>query len=65
MEESGDPQPLRDGDVVFHRIVHGAAAHHQHTAAPQQVAGNVDAVLMLLGDGVIQKQRQEQKRADR
>lgn len=34
-------------------------------SAPEKIAGNVDAVLMLLRDGIVEKQRQEQKRTDR
>ena len=61
----GDPQALGGGDVVFHCLVHLAAADHQHTGAPEVVAGHVDAVLVLLGDAVLQEQRQEQQGADR
>jgi hypothetical protein len=32
--------------------------------AAQKVAGDVDAVLVLLRDGVVEKKRQEQDRAD-
>ncbi len=42
-----------------------AAADHQHMGAPEVVAGRVDAVLVLLGDAVLEEQRQEQQRADR
>ena len=61
----GDPQPLGHGDVILHGLIHRTAADHQHRSAAEIVAGHVDPVLMLLGDAVLQKQRQEQKRADR
>ncbi len=34
-------------------------------STPEKITGNVDAVLMLLRDGIVEKQRQEQKRTDR
>ena len=61
----GDPQPLRNGDVVLHVLVHGASADHQHMRTPEEVTGHVDAVFMLLGNFIVQEQGQEQKRADR
>ncbi len=61
----GDPQPLGHGDVVFHGLGDGMAAHHQHMRTPKQIAAHVDAVLMLLGDRVVQNQGQIQRRADR
>lgn len=39
-------------------------AHHQHPGAPEQVAPNVDAALVLLGNRVIEEKGQEQGRAD-
>ena len=60
----GDAQPLGDGDVVFHFLRDDMAAHHQHPGAPEQVAANVDAVLMLLGHRIVEKKGQEQRGAD-
>ena len=56
---------MGDGDVVLHGLIHRTATDHQHRSAAEIVACHVDPVLMLLGDAVLQKQRQEQKRADR
>ena len=42
----------------------GAAAHHQHAGAPEQVAAHVDAAFMLLRHRVIEKQGQIQRGAD-
>lgn len=61
----GDPQPLRDGNIVLHALIHGITADHQHMGTTEVVTRHVDAVLMLLGDAVRQEQRQEQQRADR
>lgn len=52
-----DPQPFRDGDVVFHGLVHGPAADYKHMGTAQKIACHVDAVFMLLRYLVIQKQR--------
>ena len=62
---SGDPQPFRDGNIVFHGLIYGIAADYQHMSAAEKITGNVDAVLMLLRNRIVEKQRQEQKRADR
>ena len=40
------------------------AAHHQHTGAPEQVAGHVQSVPVLLGHRIVEEQGQEQRRAD-
>ena len=60
----GDPQPLGHGDVIFHGLGDGMAAHHQHMGAPQQVTAHVDAALVLLGNGVVEEQGQIQRGAD-
>lgn len=61
----GDPQPLGHGDVVFHGLGDGMAAHHQHMGAPQQVAFHVNPTLVLLGNSVVEEQRQIQRGANR
>ncbi len=61
----GDAQPLGHGDVVLHGLGDGMPAHHQHPGAPEQVAADVDAALVLLGNRVIEEKGQEQRRADR
>ena len=58
-------QPFRRGNVIFHGFVHVSAADHQHMSTAQKVAGNVDAVLVFLRDGVVEEKRQGQNRADR
>ena len=60
----GDAQPLGHGNVVLHGLGDGMSAHHQHPGAPEQVAANVDAALVLLGNRVIEEKGQEQGRAD-
>ena len=60
----GDTQPLGHGNVVLHGIGDGMPAHHQHPGAAEQVAANVDAALVLLGNRVIEEKGQEQGRAD-
>ena len=60
-----DPQPLGHRNIIFHRLGDRVAAHHQHTGTPEQVAGHVDAVLVLLRHRIIEKQGQIQRGADR
>ena len=52
------------GDNVLHGLGDGMPAHHQHPGAAEQVAANVDAALVLLGNRVIEEKGQEQGRAD-
>ena len=40
------------------------AAHHQHMRAFGQIAGHVDPAFMLLGNGIIEEQRMEQRGAN-
>ena len=61
----GDAQPLGHGNVVLHGLGDGMPAHHQHPGAAEQVAANVDAALVLLGNRVIEEKGQKQRRADR
>ena len=55
----GDPQPLRDGNIVLHALIHGITADHQHMGTTEVVTRHVDAVLMLLGDAVRQEQHDD------
>ena len=61
----GDPEPLGNGDVIFHGLGDGMTAHHQHMRTAEQVAPHVDAALMLLGNGVIEEKRLIERRTNR
>ena len=58
-------QPSGNRNIVFHILVHSAAADDQGVGAPQHIPAHIDPGLMFLGNAVIQKQRQLQERADR
>jgi len=60
----GDAQALGGGDVVLHRLVDAPPADHQDAGAAEIVAGDVEAVLMLLGDGIVEETGGEQEGAD-
>ena len=62
---SGDAQQLGHGDVVLHGLGDSMPAHHQHPGAAEQVAANVNAALVLLGNRVIEEKGQKQRGADR
>lgn len=59
------PSRFSGGNIVFDRFIGRVSADHQHMGAAQVISGDVDPVLVFLGDFIFQKQRQEQNRADR
>jgi len=60
----GDVQALGGGDVVLHRLIHPLPADHQDAGPAQVVPRHIQAVLMLLGDAVMDEAAGEQDGAD-
>ena len=58
-------QPSGNRNIVFHILVHNAAADDQSMGTPQHIPAHINPGFMFLGNAVIQKQRQVQERADR
>ena len=58
-------QPPGNRNIVFHILVHNAAADDQSMGTPQHIPAHINPGFVFLGNAVIQKQRQVQERADR
>src|SRR5699024_10872451 len=62
---SCDPQTLGGGNVIFHRLVDAVTADHQHMRTAKVIMRHIHAVLVFLGDFVLEEGGQKQYRTDR
>ena len=61
---SRNPKPPGNRNVVFHILVHSAAADDQRMGAPKHIPAHIDPGLVFLGNIVVQEQREIQQRSD-
>ena len=55
-----DIEPLGNGNIIFHILVHLAAADHKHMGAAQHIPAHINPVFVFLRDSVVDEQWQMQ-----
>ena len=60
-----DVQPLGNGNIVFHILVHLVTADHKYMRAAQHIPAHINPVFVFLRDSVVDEQWQIKNRANR